>query len=238
MLEITGKDINELNDTDLRSLVGLLCEAELSANGLATAGVTWGGHQNAKDGGLDVRVAVSRISYTDGFVPKAATGIQVKKPDMAPAAILNEMRPKGKLREVIKDLAVSKGAYIIVSSTGSTSDSALTDRKKAMRDALSELDNASNLTVDFYDRERIAGWVRNYPSLVLWVREKIGNPIEGWRPYGNWANSPNGIEEEYLLDGDVRLHNGTEPSSDGMAAVDGINSIRKTLSCPRSSVRL
>lgn len=27
MIEITGSDISNLNDTDLRSLIGLLCEA-------------------------------------------------------------------------------------------------------------------------------------------------------------------------------------------------------------------
>ncbi len=31
MLEITGDEIAQLNDTDLRSLVGLLCEAELAS---------------------------------------------------------------------------------------------------------------------------------------------------------------------------------------------------------------
>jgi hypothetical protein len=36
MIEITGNDIRELGDTDLRSLVGLLCEAELRAIGLPT----------------------------------------------------------------------------------------------------------------------------------------------------------------------------------------------------------
>jgi hypothetical protein len=40
MLEITGKEISELSDSDLRSLVGLLCEADLRASGLPTAGVT------------------------------------------------------------------------------------------------------------------------------------------------------------------------------------------------------
>ncbi|WED54665.1 hypothetical protein OE059_11470 [Exiguobacterium profundum] len=211
MLEINGKDISELSDSDLRALIGLLCEAELRTYGLPTAGVTWGGHQNAKDGGIDVRVDILSPLHADSFIPKSKTGFQVKKPDMPRADIISEMRPKGKLRQVIRDLVDSKGAYIIVSSQGSTADSALKDRKKAMLDALSDYSNYTDIKVDFYDRERIAGWVRSHPALVLWVREKIGRPIQGWRTYENWANCPLGIEEEYMLDEHVRLFR--EPKS-------------------------
>lgn len=52
MIEITGDDISELSDSHLRSLIGLLSESELRTSGLPTSGVTWGGHQNAKDGEL------------------------------------------------------------------------------------------------------------------------------------------------------------------------------------------
>ena len=43
MLEITGDDIAALNDEDLRTLIGRLCEAELRARNLTTSAVTWGG---------------------------------------------------------------------------------------------------------------------------------------------------------------------------------------------------
>ncbi|MBT2288326.1 hypothetical protein J7E73_04110 [Paenibacillus albidus] len=112
---------------------------------------------------------------------------------MPKAAIINEIRPNNKLRQVIKDLADNNGAYVIVSSQGSTADSALKNRKAAMQTALSDCLTASQLKVDFYDRERIAGWVRSHPALILWVRQKIGRPIQGWKPYGNWANCPGGV---------------------------------------------
>lgn len=238
MLEITGKEISILTDTDLRSLVGLLCEAELRSYNLSTAGVTWGGHQTAKDGGLDVRVQLSDSSPHGGFIPRSITGFQVKKSDMPPSKIKEEMCPKSELREVIQELVGNSGAYIIVSGTGSVSDSALLDRRKAMREALSNIDDASALQTDFYDRDRMAGWVRCHCALILWVREKIGNPIQGWQPFGNWAKVPGGIEEEYLLDEEFRIHNRGEASSNGMTALDGINCLRKALQRSRSSVRL
>jgi hypothetical protein len=81
MLEITGQDIAALNDEDLRSLVGRLCEAELRAAGLTTSSVTWGGNQNAPDGGIDVRVALSAEIQAVKFLPRADIGFQVKKTD-------------------------------------------------------------------------------------------------------------------------------------------------------------
>lgn len=238
MLEITGDDIKTLDDTDLRTLIGLLCEAELHVSGLPSAGVTWGGHQNAKDGGIDVRVEINTTLHVDGFIPRSHTGFQVKKPDMPRGAILVEMRPGNQLRQVIKDLADVKGAYIIVSSQGSTSDSALKDRRDAMRGAISDYENASQLQVDFYDREQIAGWVRTHPSLVLWVRNKIGRPIQGWTTYANWASCPGGTEEEYILDESVRLYNSTQSNLAGLSVIDGINEMRTILRRPGSSVRL
>lgn len=238
MIEITGNEIAQLNDTDLRSLVGLLCEAELRSIGLPTAGVTWGGHQDAKDGGIDVRVELTTVLNEDNFVPRSKVGFQVKKPDMAPSAIVNEMRPKGKLRKVIKDLIDAKGAYIIVSSQGSTTDLALKSRVAAMKEALADQPNASNIKIDFYDRDRVAGWVRSHPALVLWVRDKIGQPIQGWKAYSNYAKSPRGLEEEYILDEHVRVYNSTNLRSEGLSALEGITEIRSILHTPLSSVRL
>ncbi|WP_413379094.1 hypothetical protein [Paenibacillus taichungensis] len=238
MLEITGDEIAQLNDSDLRSLIGLLCEADLSSMQLQTAGVTWGGNQNAKDGGIDVRVDANSLLMNDGFIPRQHTAFQVKKPDMPRSEILLEMRPNKLLRQVIKDLADNKGAYIIISSQGSISDSSLKSRKSAMLEAISDYSNASQLKVDFYDRERVASWVRSHPSIVLWVRDKIGHPIQGWQAFSNWANHSESTEEEYLLDGTSRLSNSASVSTESTDLLQGINELRTILGRPGSSVRL
>lgn len=186
MFEITGNDINALNDTDLRTLIGLLCEANLRRANLPVSAVTWGGNQTAKDGGLDVRVSLLPGTQLQGFIPRAETGFQVKKPDMQPAAIAKEVKPKGRIRPVIKELAALSGAYVIVSSSGSTADSSLTGRRNAMAKATKGVKGAKDLHLDFYDRGRIATWVRDHPGLIPWVHEKIGKAVPGWRAYG-WS---------------------------------------------------
>lgn len=185
LLEITGDDIALLNDADLRTLIGLLCEADYRSAGLSTKGITWGGNQDAGDGGLDVVVRGDVPPPSSSFVPRKMTGFQVKKPDMQPAGIRKEMRPKDVLREEIKTLIQENGAYIIVSSQGSTTASALKSRTDAMKKAVENEVNHQNLHVEFFDRGRVATWVRGHSSLILWVRNKIGRQLKGWRPYEN-----------------------------------------------------
>ncbi|MGO4728717.1 MULTISPECIES: hypothetical protein [unclassified Inquilinus] len=129
MLDVTANEIAELNDIDLRELVGRLCEAELANRGLSPAAVTWGGNQTAADGGLDVRVALPADTAIDGFIPRPVTGFQVKKPDMSRAAIRSEMQPAGAIRPVIQELADQAGSYVIISSKDSTADIALRNRR-------------------------------------------------------------------------------------------------------------
>ena len=236
--EITGEHIAELSDSDLRSLIGLLCEADYRAAGLPTSGIRWGGHQDARDGGLDVVVEGEVIPPANSFVPRKVTGFQVKKPDMPKAEILKEMKPKGVLREKIKSLINRKGSYVIVSSGSSVSDTAFDDRIEAMRNAIADQCNARDLHLDFFDRGRIATWVRSHPSLIIWVRGKIGRPMRGWRRYGNWANTPGGVEEEYFFDNKLRLHNATGTADEKLTVEGGLLKIRSALSTPGKSVRL
>ena len=238
MFEITRDDIAALYDEDLRMLIGLLCEAELRRVNLPVSAVTWGGNQTAKDGGLDVRVSLAAATTVTGFVPRAETGFQVKKPDMPPSEIAKEMRSDGSLRPVIEELAAASGAYIIVSSSGSTAHSALNNRRDAMAEAVKYSANAAKLHVDFYDRNRVASWVRDHAGLIPWVRSRIGKSVHGWRPYGGWSHVPAGADKTYLLDDKARIKTGSKDEGDGFTAVDGINLMRDALREPGQVVRL
>lgn len=238
MFEITRDDIAALNDEDLRALIGLLCEAALRRANLPVSAASWGGDQTAKDGGLDVRVALAPGTVIEGFIPRAATGFQVKKPDMPPAEIPKEMRPKGVVRPVIEELAAAGGAYIIVSSAGSTADSALKGRREAMAEAVKDIEDAAKLHLDFYDRNRVASWVRDYPGLIPWVRSRIGKSVPGWNGYGAWSYVPPKGNKDYLLDDKARIRTGGKDDGDGLSAIDGISRIRDVLRTPGQVVRL
>ena len=155
MFEVTDSDIERLSDAELRSLVVRLATSELRKHGLPLSSITAGGHQDAPDGGLDVRVACPIAIPSPDFVPRQHTGFQVKKPDMTAGKIRDEMSPGGKLRAVITDLATQRGAYIIVSAQGSVADKPLQERRQAMRDQLIGLMKPEDLHTDFYDRDRL-----------------------------------------------------------------------------------
>lgn len=236
LLEITGDDIALLSDADLRSLIGRLCEADFRLAGLPTSGITWSGHQDAGDGGIDVAVQNELDPPQNSLVPRRSTGFQVKKPDMQRSKILEEMRPKGELREAIKTLIQQSGAYIIVSSA-STTYKQLQNRIEAMQEAVAGEPNRHQLHLDFLDRGSVATWVRTHPSLILWVRNKIGQPLQGWKPYDNWAHTPTGIQEEYIIGEELRLFDRTN-SEQGDSVIAGLQKLRLRLSQGGISVRL
>ncbi|WP_242914831.1 hypothetical protein [Brevundimonas pishanensis] len=237
MFDITGADIASLNDTDLRTLVARLAQAELSARRAPLASVTAGGAQDAADGGIDVRVDQATLHADPDFVPRAKTGFQVKKPDLAAQAIKDEMRPDGVLRPSIVALAEAGGAYIIASSGASLTDITLERRRVAMRDAIADHPNSESLFVDVYDRDRLATWVNQNPGVAAWVRRLCGRPLSGWRSIGTWRDLGVTGDNDYLIDDTLSLID----ERDGARTVpiaDGMGLLRKALHTHRECVRL
>ncbi|WP_332879396.1 hypothetical protein [Massilia sp. S19_KUP03_FR1] len=185
-----------------------------------------------------MRVALPPDTKIDGYIPRPSTGFQVKKPDMPRADIIAEMRPDGVIRPVIQRLGDESGAYIIVSATGSTADSALQNRQNALREGLNNVGNAEQLSTDFYDRTRLASWVRCHPGLISWVKEKIGRASVGWRPYGPWDGATEGLDAEYLLDDKLRLHLGKHRDAPAQSVVQAIDGLRDELAISGKVVRL
>lgn len=234
MLEITPDDIHALNDADLRELVGRLCEAEVWGAGQSPVSVSWGGSQTTMDGGVDVHVALpTGVAWAEGFIPRPATVFQVKKPDMAAKAIKDEMRPDDVLRPVIAELAAAKGAYVIVSSSGTTSHTGLSDRRAAMRASVDDLPAGRDLHLDFYDRRRLATWVNTFPGVTLWARERAGRAVAGWRPWGAWPGGA-GQAMGFIAEDALRAHQGNKELSTASALAWAA----EVLALPGKAVRL
>ena len=235
MFEVTANDIASLTDEDLRSLIGRLCESVMRRREISALCVTWGGHQDASDGGIDVRVELPVNLEAEGFIPRSATGFQVKAETMPRSKILPEMKPHGVLRPSICELAARSGAYIMVSSKDSVSETGLQDRLNAMAEAVDGIPNGRDLKLDFYDRRRLETWLRDHTGTALWVRERIGKPLQAWRSYGPWSLAPAG---EFFVDDEPRVRTNQQTAKPTLSIVEGINAIRHTLRSPRGIVRL
>lgn len=237
MFEVTGDDITRLNDDDLRTLATRLSLAELSRLALPLSGVTAGGDQNAADGGIDVRVSRPKGSVDGDFIPRDDNGIQVKLPDMPKAAIIAEMRPNGALRPAIAELADQGGAYLILSAKGSASDSSLKSRRAAMREAIADHPNAAALHTDFYDRERVANWLRQYPGISAWVLERVGRAVKGWQSLANWSDG-GASSQPYLIDDVGCIADERSREQENLPILEGISRLRESLRKPGKCVRL
>ncbi len=237
MLELTGEHIARLGDEDLRLLVVKLCEAELRRAAQPSSAVLAGGNQTAKDGGIDVRVQLAAKSDALDFIPRPDTGFQVKCEDMPAGEIAKEMLPDGELRESIKDLITRNGAYVIVSSKGTVADAFLAKRLEAMRNAIADQPGAVGLKVDFYDRDRLARWVRQYPGVEMWLRGRVNARLQGWQGYAAWAGGQ--LDEPYLLDDSARLVERTGGgTAKALSVGGGLERLRSTLGKPGQVLRL
>lgn len=234
MFEITGEDIMALDDVDLRELVGRLCKAEVERDGGATSGVHYGGHQKARDGGVDVEVDIDFSLRKGSYIPKSCTFYQVKEHKMTPKAIEHEMCPQGVRRLIFDELVLKQGSYIIVSGRDNVSPSALKDRIKAMKAALGPLKNG--VSVDFYDQSRMANWVNDYEPIVAWVKCKLGDSSEGWSPYGNWTGDHDDLARPYIVDKNIRIKK--TDIAETMSIQAALEDIRSILRNPGKSVRL
>lgn len=250
IFDVSPDQIAALDDEGLRLLIARLCEADLRRRGLPVTAVLYGGNQNAPDGGIDVRVELPADTEISGPIPRPITGFQAKAEVMDASAIENEMRPKekkgrrkisgrGPLRPSIAQLAADKGGYIIVSSKDWTTDLVLLKRRrKAMSLAVADLDNREALHLDFYDRQRMATWVSDYPGEILWLRARIGQPLSGWQPFGNWVRMPDDVDREYHKDDTPRLRDLRRPQDEPLVIDDGIARLRSVLAAPGGIVRL
>jgi len=238
MFDISGEDIARLNDTDLRTLVTRLALAEVRRNAGPASAVTAGGHQDATDGGIDVRVDLPAPLANADFVRRAQAGFQVKRPDMASAAIRAEMRFGGALRPSIAALAEAGGAYIIVSAQGTVDDQRLQDRRAAMREAVDDHPQAADLFLDFYDRTRLATWAMQYPGVAAWLQARIGGATSGWRAVGRWRDATITDDGGYLVNDAACLIDESSSGSETLAMLDGIARLRSALARPRTRLRL
>lgn len=237
MFEITPRDVSELDDSDLRELVARLGNASLAAAGHPSHYVTWGGDQRASDGGVDVRLDAPRAVAAEAGFPRSLIGYQVKKMAMPRSEIQGEMCPGGVLRPSIRNIVQAGGAYIIVSSE-STSDKMYQDRKSAMQEAMTAMEGADAAFVDFYDARRIADWTNRHPSVVAWVRERLGKPLQGWRPYGQWVVNRGAKAHPFVDDESPRLVDPTDREQHGYTLQDGLQYVRTLLRRGGASVRI
>ncbi|MBW1215738.1 hypothetical protein KYI92_18465 [Pantoea allii] len=237
IFDIEKDELLRLSDTQLEELIARLAEAEVTMHGHSPACVNWSGSITAPDGGIDIHVQIPVDQLKAGFLVRPNTVFQAKKHKMPKAAIEKEMGSGKALSPILSEQARKQGSYIIVSLGDDCSPSGKSERLKAMREAVKDDLNKSNLHLDFYDRSKLIQWLRQHPSVMLWAKGKLGQGYSGWQPYGAWSNPPQGVTDTLILAPGVTI---TLPSGKGqkLKIDEAINPMRTLIRSTNKAVRI
>ena len=237
MFDISKDQLRQLSDTDLREFVARLCEAEIRRAGAPVSGLKWGGAQTTPDGGLDVEFRFANQNFAGDFVPRPRTGFQVKKSSMTPSKISDEMSPGGNLRPIFSNLAADNACYIIVSLADDPTGRFLENCRASMQAQIESVNNLGDLRTEFYGRADLANWLRQHPGVELWVRERLGLPLGGWRPFGRWSKTPLRDKDTLICEAGVVIAL-PERDSRKLDIPQGIDGIRQLVRDPGKAVRI
>ena len=205
ILELTKDALLALTDVQLEQVIGRLSEAEVVAHGAGVEDVRFSGSITAPDGGVDIRVDVQDTPFVSGFIPRPNTIFQSKKSSMPSGAIAGEMKPHGTLAIPISQQCENGGAYIIVSLEDDCTETMRTARLQSMTEAVADHPNNDAIHLDFYDRFKLHQWLRQHPSIMLWVRNLLGQPLSGWQSYSRWSIVPDGTTDELIMEPGVSV---------------------------------
>lgn len=238
IFDIEKDDLLRLSDERLEELIARLSEAEVAAHGHSPASVSWSGSIKAPDEGIDIHVQVDAAELETGFLNRPDTVLQSKKDSMPKSAILVEMLKDGKLSPTIANQAKIGGSYIIVSLADDCSERpAKQDRLDAMRAAVANDPNMVNIHLDFFDRSKLVQWVRQHPSVLLWLKGKLGQGYSGWKPYGAWSNPPIGSPDTLISAPGVTVHVPSERGQE-LSIEDAIEPMRRLIRTSNKAIRI
>lgn len=237
IFEIEKNDLLRLSDTLLEELIARLAEAEVASNRYSPASVSWSGSIKAPDEGIDIHVQVNASEIDTGFLIRPDTILQSKKDHMRKSAISAEMEKNGDLNPILANQAKIGGSYIIVSLSDDCSPRMKKDRLDAMQAAVANDPNKDNIHLDFFDRSKLVQWLRQHPSVLLWVKNKLGQGYSGWQPHGAWSNPPNGSPDTLISAPGVIVHVPTELGQQ-LSIEDAIGSMRRLIHASNKAIRI
>ena len=238
VLDLTKKEILNLNENMLEEMIFRLASAETRSFGYSTKYVTGSGLLTSPDGGIDVYVDIPDKEFSStNFLARSKTAFQVKRTSMPPSKVHSEMTKGNKLRKEISELATKKGSYIIVSLKDDCGRTKNESRLDAMKNAMKDDKNANHINLEFFDVERILLWARDHPGVLLWVREVLNIGKSGWKPFGNWSRPNDESEHPLILAPGISIHLPGIPK-EATSIKDSIEPIRDAVRKSKNTIRV
>ncbi|SFI02969.1 hypothetical protein SAMN04515618_10888 [Collimonas sp. OK307] len=230
IFEVDSRQIGQLTDQQLTSLLNRLLILEAEAHAIAINTIEVGLNIKTGDGGIDASIRWDTKPAKTKFLPSNRVVFQCKAENMGPAKCASELvaAPKKGEPQALKALvaeALRNGDTYILFTTGTANGKQKTDRITAMRTKLKELGTPKSASAKLlvWSAEDIARWTNDYLPAIVYVQAVTGRAtVPGLKTYTEWLE---------VMPDDWAFHSSTSTNADILA-------IRKTMSQPRQAIRL
>ena len=189
ILEIETKDITNLSDVQLTSLLKRLLVLEARSGGISAAGVDVALNITVEDGGEDGRINWQEGPDSTEFIPSRFVQYQVKATAMGPAECKRELvDQQGKLKPKIKE-ALEAGAVYTLFNSKELNHKQKDKRVAAIKEKLKELNEpfANTCQINVLGAGDIQIWVNKYISAIVSVLNDVGRPaVNGIKTFDEW----------------------------------------------------
>lgn len=186
--EVKAEYIASFGPVALTELLRRLLFAEASANGIPLGGIHVASQINAPDGGEDGRIFWEGGLERTKFLPSRRCLFQLKACKITPGKAAGEViTSKKKVKPKVQSLLQQGGHYILL-CTHAYNQSLIDKRRERICSALNEAGIPASIDhILFWGADQIAMWANIYPSVTLWIKEKVGiGTFDGINTWGNW----------------------------------------------------
>ena len=170
---------------------------------------------------------------------RGRTGFQVKKHKMQASGIKYAMSPKGRCDQSFRPLRARTAAIRLSASRTMFLPRVLCciGACRPWKRKVEAIKDQGSIELRFYGRGDLANWLRQHPGVQLWVREVLGLPLHGWRPYGRWTRTPPGVNDDLICKKGILIR---PPGTEGeeLAIAPGIEAIRQLVRSHEKAVRI
>ena len=108
--------------------------------------------------------------------------------------------------------------------------------RRQLQAQIESIKDQGDLRVEFYGRGRLADWLREHPSVQLWVREKLGLSLSGWKSSGDGGSTPPDAEDDLICKEGIAISLPERVNKLGI--VQGIEEIQRTYKKLEKAVRI
>ena len=201
--EVTGDNIECLNERILPQLLRRLLNAEAQANDLPSHGIHVASSIHTADGGEDGRIAWRGGPEHTPFLPNRLCQFQLKAGKVSAAAAAREVVTTGGAVKSMARSVLEDGGHYIMLCAHPYVQKEVEDRRARIRESLrSSGSNIDDDRVDFRDANQIADWANHHPSVATWVKECTQpGSIGPFRSWNHWAGRSEHDQSPWVEDG-------------------------------------